>query len=57
MIQKLNNIISKKGGCILLIDYAYTNQKMFDTLQAVKNHKKTNILEEIGILIEEFFEI
>jgi len=48
MIQKLNNIISKKGGCILLIDYAYTNQKMFDTLQAVKNHKKTNILEEIG---------
>tara|TARA_Y100000590_G_scaffold437445_1_gene559115 strand:+ start:1496 stop:2569 length:1074 start_codon:yes stop_codon:yes gene_type:complete len=48
IIQKLNNIISKKGGCILFIDYAYTNKKMFDTLQAVKNHKKINILEEIG---------
>ncbi len=48
IIQKLNNIITKKGGCILLIDYAYTNKKMFDTLQAVKNHRKVNVLEEVG---------
>jgi len=48
IIQKLNNIITKKDGCILLIDYAYTSKKMFDTLQAIKKHKKVNILEEVG---------
>ena len=48
IIQKLNNIIAKKGGCILLIDYAYKNKKMFDTLQAVKNHRKVNVLKEVG---------
>ena len=48
IIENLNNIISTKGGCILFIDYAYTNQKMFDTLQAVKNHKKINVLKEVG---------
>tara|TARA_B100000965_G_scaffold310427_1_gene269781 strand:+ start:840 stop:1880 length:1041 start_codon:yes stop_codon:yes gene_type:complete len=48
IIQILNNIITKNGGCILLIDYAYTNQKMFDTLQAVKNHRKVNVLKEVG---------
>ncbi len=48
IIKKLNNIITKQGGCILLLDYAYTNQKMLDTLQAVKNHKKSNVLKEVG---------
>jgi len=48
IIEKLNNIITKKGGCILLIDYAYTNKKMLNTLQAVKNHKRVNVLEEVG---------
>ena len=48
IIQKLNHIITKKGGCILLIDYAYTNQKMFNTLQAVKNHRKVNVFEAVG---------
>ena len=48
IIRKLNNIITKKGGCILLIDYAYTNKKMFNTLQAVKNHKKSKFLKEVG---------
>tara|TARA_B100001029_G_C15050075_1_gene450050 strand:- start:807 stop:1850 length:1044 start_codon:yes stop_codon:yes gene_type:complete len=48
IINNLNNIISKKGGCILLIDYAYLNDKMFDTLQAVKQHKKINIFKEVG---------
>ena len=48
IIQKLNNIITKKGGCILFIDYAYLNQKMINTLQAVRNHRKANVLEEVG---------
>ena len=48
IINNLNNIISKSGGCILLIDYAYLNDKMFDTLQAVKQHKKINIFKGVG---------
>ena len=48
LLKNLNSIISKKGGCILMIDYAYLNNKMFDTLQAVKKHKKVNVLNEVG---------
>ena len=48
LIKELNNIISKKGGCILFIDYAYLNHKMIDTLQAVKKHKKVNLLKDVG---------
>ncbi len=48
IIRKLNSIIAKKGGCVLLIDYAYTNEKMFNTLQAVKNHRKSSVLKEVG---------
>ena len=44
----MNNIISEKGGSILLIDYAYLDHKMMNTLQAVKKHKKINILKKIG---------
>ncbi|MDC3030701.1 SAM-dependent methyltransferase [Candidatus Pelagibacter sp.] len=42
------DIIEKNEGGILIIDYGYLNQKMQDTLQAVNNHKYTNILENIG---------
>ena len=48
IIQKLNSIITKTGGCLLFIDYAHKNQKMFDTMQAIKNHKKTNVLKDVG---------
>ena len=48
IIKQLNNIISEKGGSILLIDYAYLDHKMMNTLQAVKKHKKINILKKIG---------
>ena len=48
IIQKLNSVITKKGGCILLIDYAYLKNKMVDTLQAIKNHNKVNIFNEVG---------
>ena len=48
IIKKLNSIIKKKGGCILFIDYAYLNKEMFDTLQAVKKHKKVNLLKDVG---------
>ena len=48
IIKKMNKFISKKGGCIFLIDYAYLSHNMFDTLQAVKNHKKVNLFKTVG---------
>jgi len=47
----LENIINKikhnKGG-ILIIDYAYTDKEMKNTLQAVSKHKYCNVLENFG---------
>ena len=42
------NIIKKNDGGILIIDYGYLNSKMHETLQAVNNHKYSNVLENIG---------
>ena len=47
-LKILGDIIEKNGGGILILDYGYLNSKMQDTLQAVNNHKYTNILENIG---------
>ena len=47
-LEIIANIIEKNEGGILIIDYGYLNQKMQDTLQAVNNHKYSNILENIG---------
>ena len=33
---------------MLIIDYGYADTKMHETLQAVNNHKYSNILENIG---------
>ena len=33
---------------MLIIDYGYADSKMQETLQAVNNHKYSNILENIG---------
>tara|TARA_A100001035_G_C27734760_1_gene478511 strand:+ start:217 stop:1260 length:1044 start_codon:yes stop_codon:yes gene_type:complete len=48
ILKKLNNIISKTGGGILLIDYANLKKKMTNTLQGVKKHKKIDILNHVG---------
>ena len=42
------NLIKKNDGGILIIDYGYLDIKMRETLQAIKNHKYSNILEDIG---------
>ena len=47
-LKIINDIIEKNDGGILIIDYGYLNQKMQNTLQAVNNHKYSNILENIG---------
>ncbi len=40
--------IEKNNGGILIIDYGYLNSKIQNSLQAVKNHKYSNILKNIG---------
>jgi len=47
-LKIISDIVEKNEGGILIIDYGYLNSKMQDTLQAVNNHKYTNILENIG---------
>ena len=48
LLRKLSEFIKKNGGGLLLIDYGYDNLKSFNTIQAIKNHKKTNFLENKG---------
>ena len=47
-LEIIANIIEKNEGGILILDYGYLNSKMKDTLQAINNHKYSNILEDIG---------
>ena len=47
-LENICETIKKNDGGILIIDYGYLNPKMHETLQAVKNHKYSNILEDIG---------
>ena len=42
------DLIEKNDGGMLIIDYGYADDKMHETLQAVNNHKYSNILENIG---------
>ena len=41
-------LLLKNDGGILIIDYGYLNSKMHETLQAIKNHKYSKVLEDIG---------
>jgi NADH dehydrogenase [ubiquinone] 1 alpha subcomplex assembly factor 7 len=47
-LKNICNIIKKNDGGILIIDYGYLDLKMRETLQAIKNHKYSNILDNIG---------
>ena len=47
-LKTICKIIQKNGGGILIIDYGYLNSKMHETLQAINNHKYSNVLEDIG---------
>ena len=42
------DLIKKNDGGMLIIDYGYADSKMHETLQAINNHKYSNILENIG---------
>jgi cyclopropane-fatty-acyl-phospholipid synthase len=47
-LKNISKLIKKYQGAILIIDYGYYDNKMKNTLQAVSNHKYSNILENIG---------
>ena len=47
-LNEISKIIKTYKGGLLLIDYGYNEKKMKNTLQAVSNHKYTNILKNIG---------
>ena len=47
-LKEVSNIIKHNNGGILIIDYGYTEKKMRNTLQAISNHKFTNVLKSFG---------
>ena len=47
-LKNICKIINKNNGGILIIDYGYLDSKMHETLQAVNNHKYSNVLKDIG---------
>ncbi|MFN3827857.1 MAG: class I SAM-dependent methyltransferase [Micavibrio sp.] len=47
-VNKLANLIEEQTGAALIIDYGYDQTYVGDTLQAVKDHKPAEILENPG---------
>ena len=47
-LEKICKIIQKRDGGLLIIDYGYLDSKIKNTIQAIKDHKFSNILEDIG---------
>ena len=47
-LTNISKIIKKNSGGLLLIDYGYLGKKMKNTIQAVSNHKYSNLLKNIG---------
>ena len=47
-LEDICKVVDKNDGGILIIDYGYQNPRMHETLQAVNNHKYSNVLEDIG---------
>ena len=47
-LKIISKIIKKNSGGLLIIDYGYFDYKMKNTLQAISNHKYSNILKNIG---------
>ena len=47
-LKSICEIIQRNGGGMLIIDYGYLGSKMQETLQAVNNHKYSDVLENIG---------
>lgn len=48
IMQACSQHLAKHGGMAIIIDYGYTEHAFGDTLQAVKKHAYTNVLEDVG---------
>lgn len=48
LLKEISSLLKKTGGGLLLFDYGYTNNKMFNSIQSVQNHKKSNFLKAKG---------
>ena len=46
-LKSISEIINKNNGAMLMIDYGYNREKMFDTLIGYKKHRKINILDNV----------
>ena len=47
-LKNITNKIKKNNGGLLIIDYAYVDKKIKNTLQAVSKHKYCGVLDEFG---------
>ena len=48
IIKIISKKIKKTNGGLLIIDYGYIEEKMYNTLQAIKKHNQSSILKNIG---------
>jgi SAM-dependent MidA family methyltransferase len=48
LMTEISNEISKNGGLGIIIDYGYSKNPLTSTLQAIRNHQKCNMLNNIG---------
>ncbi|WP_333023358.1 class I SAM-dependent methyltransferase [Wolbachia endosymbiont of Pentidionis agamae] len=48
LMKKIEEYLCKNSGSALIIDYGYINPPFKNTLQSIKNHRYSNILENIG---------
>lgn len=47
-MNQLCAALQKNGGIAINFDYGYSKNNFANTLQALKNHQKTNVLENVG---------
>lgn len=47
-MSELCRALKKQGGIAINIDYGYVRNEFANTLQAVKNHQKCSVLENVG---------
>ena len=47
-IKKISDILLKNNGLLILIDYGNINPTGLSTIQSIKNHKKSNLLNDPG---------
>ena len=48
MLKKITKKISKRNGCLLLIDYGYLRPHNQSTLQSVMKHRRNRPLDNLG---------